>query len=246
MPNPRIAEVSRLLYRRTGHGHTAWKDGMVKRVKPSVKISTESIDFKAPHSAKTKQAWRYAGNKIVRAPSTKLGNRVYVDPKDPDLPRRKQESNFFLTINSNKSPSPEDTDMCYKAMESMLERLKDERVIATYIKFGPKDDSYTDDRYEDVINSVDWKAAIEQGDKMNRVHTHIWMTVSHYSQIQINIKGLQRQARMYYNSASFEGQRIASDSALHMRALPYVHVKLLPQSDWTDVMRQYIHKAMIS
>jgi hypothetical protein len=25
---------------------------------------------------------------------------------------------------------------------------------------------------------------------------------------------------------------------------PYVHVKLLPQSNWTDVMRQYIHKGM--
>ena len=25
----------------------------------------------------------------------------------------------------------------------------------------------------------------------------------------------------------------------------YVHVKLLPQSDWTDVMRSYIHKGMM-
>ena len=29
-----------------------------------------------------------------------------------------------------------------------------------------------------------------------------------------------------------------------MDEFPYVHVKLLPQSDWTDVMRQYIHKGM--
>ena len=29
-----------------------------------------------------------------------------------------------------------------------------------------------------------------------------------------------------------------------IKKLPYVHVKLLPQSDWATVMRQYIHKAM--
>jgi len=32
----------------------------------------------------------------------------------------------------------------------------------------------------------------------------------------------------------------------HIRKLPYVHVKLLPQSDWATIMRQYIHKAMTS
>ena len=68
---------------------------MVKRINTT--ISTESVDMKAQKAAKTNQAWRYAGGQIVRAPSTDINGRQYEDPKDPGQPRRKQESNFFLT-----------------------------------------------------------------------------------------------------------------------------------------------------
>lgn len=251
MPNPKVAAVSRLMYRTIGHTHqkytpsTPSTEGMVSRVRKA-RISTQSIDFKAPHSAKSKQAWRYPGSKIVRAPSTRLGSTVYVDPKHPgeDLPRRKQESNFFITINTNKSPDKaEDIDIAIKHMENMLTKLADETVLATYLRFGPKDQCYEKDKYADVVHSVDWKAAVETGDVMKRVHAHVWLTVTHYSQIQINVQMLMYQARKYYN----EGMplvQLGGKSVLSMDEFPYVHVKLLPQSDWTDVMRQYIHKGM--
>ena len=79
---------------------------MVKRVRPDdVDITTESIDFKAKHSASAKnsQSWRYAGGNIQRADSIRINGTDYPDPKDKSLPRRKQESNFFITINSNKA-----------------------------------------------------------------------------------------------------------------------------------------------
>ena len=74
---------------------------MVKRTKPP-KISIETIDFKSPISAKAKQSWKYPGGKIVRAPDTSLGGTPYFDHDRgdgvKDLARRKQESNFFITI----------------------------------------------------------------------------------------------------------------------------------------------------
>ncbi len=231
----RVAAVSRLLYRKVGH--TSKRVQMVKRervAKPF--ISTEAIDFKAPHSAKTKQSWKYPSNNIVRASHLKISQ--YHDHKDSSLARRKQESNFFVTINSNKSPdSPADCDQTVKAMENVLKELKEDRVLAQCIKFGPKNpETYINDKYHDVVHSVDFKAAVETGDVMRRVHCHIWLTITHYSQIQINVKMLQIIARKAFNQVAERDNQI--------KDMPYVHVKLLPQSDWTDVMRQYIHKAM--
>ena len=249
MPNARVAAVSRLLYRNIGHTHKSYGDGMVKRVRTeATKISTQSVDFKAPHSAKSQQAWRYPGGKVVRAPSTRLGSAVYTDPKHAGegLPRRKQESNFFITINSNKSPTtPEHMEIAVKHMDKMLQTLSKDAVLAQYLRFGPKDPSYQDDIYSDVVHSVDWKAAVETGDKQKRVHAHIWLTITHYSQVQINIQMLMHLARKYYNEGMGVHLWNGNARTLHMDEFPYVHVKLLPQSDWTDVMRQYIHKGML-
>lgn len=221
--------------------------------KDKTRISTQSVDFKAPHSAKTQQAWRYPGGKVVRAPSTFLGTQHYYDPKHPgeNLPRRKQESNFFITINTNKSPASGTVHQVkvVRHMEQMLSRLSEESVLATYLKFGPKNVVYEEDKYMDVIHSVDWKSAVESGDVMKRVHAHIWLTITHYSQIQINVQMLMHHARCCYNDGLEDnvvigGTHNKKRSYLRMTENPYVHVKLLPQSDWTSVMRQYIHKGM--
>ena len=67
--------------------------------------------------------------------------------------------------------------------------------MATYIKFGPKHAEYREDKFADVINKIDWKAATEMGPNQGRVHSHIWLTVSHYSQIQINVQTLMYQSK---------------------------------------------------
>ncbi|AUD57243.1 hypothetical protein [Pleurochrysis sp. endemic virus 1a] len=243
MPNPRVQAVSRLLHRTVGHTHKKHAAGMIQRAsqsKPPV-ISTQSVDFKAPHSAKSEQAWKYPGGQIVRAPSTNLGGRNYTDPKNTDKPRRKHESNFFITINTNKSPkTPLVAEEGVKRLEDTLQQLSDETNVALYLKFGPKDAAYEEDKYSDVIHSLDWKAAVETGDVQKRLHAHIWLTISHYSQIQINVQMLMHLSRKIFNAGLQLG------SPLRIVDMPYIHVKLLPQGDWTTVMRQYIHKGMTS
>ena len=237
----RVASVSRLLYRKVGHTHKVGLQRPIGMVKRKV-VTTESIDFKTPHSAKTKQAWKYKNNNIVRHPTVTINGTPYTDHKDAGEARRKQESNFFITINSNKSPcDAKGQDDVVKAMEAVLKHLQIERVLARCTRFGPKHpEHYSADKFTDVIHSLDFKGAVETGDKQKRVHAHIWLTVTHYSQIQLNIQMLQHETRKEYNKALAAIGR----EEHKIGALPYVCVKLLPQSDWTDVMRQYIHKAM--
>ena len=242
--------VTRLGYRNTGHkGISVPNPGatnMVKRIKPASGgfkgISTESVDFKAPISAKAKQSWKYAGGSIVRSPDVTINGTEYTDHdrpgQDSGLARRKQESNFFITINSNKAPeSAEGINTALMAMDKMLKGLSKESVMATYIKFGPKHDHYREDKFADVIGGIDWKAASETGPTHGKVHSHIWLTITHYSQIQINVQMLMYQSKRLYN----QNVLLKADKITRQ---PYVHVKLLPQSNWTDVMRQYIHKGM--
>ena len=232
------------MHRSNGHKHVAFGENMVKRAKPAV-ITTEAVDFKPAHTAKTKQSWRYPGGNIVRASDTWINGRQYTDHKDTGQPRRKQESNFFITINSNKAPDdPVYVDACVQRMKDMLKVISQDKMLASYIKFGPKNpEHYGGDRYADVIHSVDWKSNVEVGDQLKRVHCHIWLTISHYSQVQINVHALMALARRHYNG-NMQTMQPALFKEIGIEEMPYVHVKLLPQSDWTDVMRQYIHKAM--
>ena len=237
-----LVKSQRLGYRSTGHRASQsaeyYKRDMVKRIVRRPAISIESIDFKAPISAKSKQSWKYPGGNIVRAPAGLLPKLYDHDRGDgAKLPRRKQESNFFITINSNQAPKKaEDVDESLRAMDKMLHELAKESMLATYIKFGPKHEDYRDDKFGDVICGVDWKAATEMGPNQGRVHSHIWVTITHYSQIQINPQMLMYQSKRLYNNNTLN---------FKMKRQPYVHVKLLPQSNWTDVMRQYIHKGMM-
>ena len=211
-----------------------------------------SAHFKATHSAKSAQAWRYPGGVIQRAPTVKLGGitdkQSYTDPKDPGQPRRKQESNFFITINTNKAPSsPEAMTAGVQHLKAALEHLSKDSVLAACLKFGPVDEHYSKDKYAAVITNVDWKSAIETGEIQSRLHAHVWLTITHYSQFQLNSPQIARQVKRVYNEKPFpESMNNTQPQGMRIGRQPYVHIKLLLQGDWANVMRNYVTKNFAS
>ena len=226
-------------------------------------VVTQHVTMKpAPGGKKVKshQAWKYPGGNIVRAPSCVLNGRFYSDHKDIEAgdvadkqgnppestlelanytPRRKQESNFFITINPNRGFQDAE-DRARKQFHKALQYLSQDMTFVSYLLFGPKNfDHYHNDKAMDVIEpNIDWKATVEVGEQRHRMHAHIICYVTHYSQIQINPKLLQ----YHFNQGFNDGLR--GDDPLRQTTPPYVQVKMLPQSDWTTIMKQYIRKGM--
>ena len=125
------------------------------------------------------------------------------------------------------------------AFARALQHLSQTPILVRCLKFGPKDAFYVNDNARDVVlPGVSWTASIEVGETSKRMHCHIWCTIEHYSQIQINIPMMRREFVAGFNAAAPDSLRLSD--------LPYLDVKLLPQSDWTTVMRQYIKKGMMS
>lgn len=232
-------------------------------VKREPQIVTQTVNqhpFPGGKSVKGRQAWKYPGGNIRRAPGLSLNGRYYSDPKEDDshpelqaqsgnehitegTPRRKQESNFFITINPNqKYVNPANKEVAQKAFTKALEHLERNETLARMLKFGPKDKHYISDVAHDVIlPGIDWKATVEEGEKLGRMHAHIILYIQHYSQIQIDPKMLQYEFKQGFNAAlglNFQ--------ALALTDPPYVQIKMLPQTDWTTIMRQYIRKGMES
>ena len=207
----------------------------------------------AVDTVKTKkdQTWRYPGGVITRA-SHLDGKRTsnggkYTCDKDGGG-RRKQESNFFITLNTNRSieRGGPGAIAAQQAARYAIDKLSEDSYICTYLKFGPKNAHYQHDKYKDVVEKVDWKGAVEVGENLFRVHTHVWMTVHHYSQVQINMPVMQHLFKQLYNSRAKELTSPAIYETICVKKRPYIQVKLLPASNWAEVIRQYIHKAMIA
>ena len=230
-----------------------------RRVNPAVNVQRVSKKS-APggKTAKSKQAWKYAGFTILRADATTINGRYYTDPKEDNCgdidkqgtelgphavaegtPRRKQESNFFITVNPNRMFREDTEALARLRFSAALTHLAEKEVLVRYLLFGPKSKHYANDFAHDVIvPSIDWKSTVEVGDEKKRMHAHIILEIEHYSQIQINLKMFQAEFNKAFNSG------LADDSPLRLSDPPYLQVKLLPQNDWATIMKQYIRKGM--
>lgn len=212
---------------------------MVRRLHQPIQETNVTIQ-NASFGVKKGQNWKYPWGVIQRYPTTLINGTHYYDPKEPtQMPRRKQESNFFITINTNRAPHhhPGQSNEAYKAMEHALDVLKTDKAICACLTFGPKHpEHYAKDKFADVIENVQWSAGVETGEVLQRLHAHIWVTIKHYSQIQINRKMMGAIFRDAYNSKAPRDLRV--------NGTPYVSVKLLPQSDFAIIMKQYMQKAM--
>lgn len=248
----RVTQVARLLAKKTANYPSKVCTKMVKRKTTEV-ISVGSASLNATtgdtlkrKSPKADQAWRYPGGVIRRHADRVINTKTYTDDKDPEQNRRRQESNFFITLNTNRhlqmggQIAQEGKDACRHA----LDLLAKDNAICQYLKFGPKSDHYKDDRYEDVIEKVEFNGAVETGEQQERLHCHIWLTVHHYSQVQINMPVMQHMFKSFYNGYIEQKSYHKAELGIKPRSKAYIQVKLLPTSDWAQVMRQYIHKAM--
>ncbi len=234
-------------------------DMVVRKRRKEPVVATQRVShqpFPGGKGVKSKQAWKYPGGNIVRAPTVTLNGRYYTDPKEPDAgdeskqaqvpigespgtPRRKQESNFFITINPNQVYSEQQEPRARELFKQALLHLQQDQVLARCLKFGPKDKHYINDIAHDVIlPGIDWKASVEVGEQLGRMHCHIICYISHYSQIQIDPKMMQHEFRMGFNSG------MDNTDLMRLTDPPYIQVKMLPQTDWTTIMRQYIRKGM--
>jgi len=237
-------------------------DPMVQRVPESkvsrAQFSVESVDFKASKRAKTNQAWRYPGGKIERHPDKWINGTEYTDPKSPGENRRLNESNFFITLNTNKKPVGDEATNADAAMRRVDRQLRDPANLVKCLKFGPKvtgnpprREDFRYDKYKDVIKSVEYQSGAEYGGNLGRFHIHIILTIQHYSQVQIHIQGMQLLFKQLWNEAIMASIREnpptkgSDGSHLIIKEKPYIHVGRLPQTNWTDVMRNYIHKGMM-
>ena len=248
MPLNRLNQLR--LLSRGNSAPTLTQDMVARNRRPprSTEVRTSNAVQKVSHSAKLQQAWKYPGGIIQRAPSKYLGGKEYTDPKNQALARRKQESNFFITLNTNLGPQAEaEKTACVDALKAALLDLADARTLNACLKYGPYDDHYANDKYEDVIASINFQSAVEIGENLGRVHAHIWLTIVHYSQLQLNIKLIQHRVKAWYNNSLVAQYRMKpAQGGLQLTKMPYIHIKLLPQADWADIMRNYVTKNFAS
>jgi hypothetical protein len=152
------------------------------------------------------------------------------------LGRRKQQSNFFITINTNKRKFDEVTDT--DAVKRALKRCFQEEVT-NVLRFGPAHYlTYGDDwKYADaVIEKVDLRAGVERGPVTGALHAHLYLTISHWSQLQVDVKRLQVMFKETFNQYA--------TVQIPKNGLPAVMIKLYPQTDWGQIMSHYLTKQM--
>ena len=152
---PPTTRFQRLVYRTRAHTHdtvhtrkSKHSNKMVKRmrVEPQVRVkgvSIEDVRGLQPLDSeevildpKSHGAWRYKGGTIPRA-GPELDISKYYDHKSEvgaRLPRRRHESNFFITINPNLGANTRegvcDRDGLYAQLNGVLEYLSAEKVIS--------------------------------------------------------------------------------------------------------------------
>jgi hypothetical protein len=157
-----------------------------------------------------------------------------VDKDGAKLGRSKQQSNFFITINTNKRRFNEVVDV--DAMKKALHRcFKDD--IAEVLRFGPAHPlTYGNDgQYVDaLVEKVEMRACVECGPVTSALHAHLYLTMTHWSQIQVDVRRMQFLFKETFNAHS--------TVKIPKRAFPAVMIKLYPQTDWGHIIAHYLTK----
>ncbi len=201
-----------------------------------VAIGTHTADgIKAAASDKATGEWKARVNGGRR---TTFGAHTlydhHVDQTGNPLGRRKQQSNFFMTLNTNKRKFDEVRDI--NAMQFALDKVFKTNVYEI-LKFGPAHpNTYAGDGDfpEDVVEKVEVKAGIERGPVTGALHAHLYLTITHWSQLQIDVPRMQFLFKEAYNSKAVTKMTDKGRLA--------VKVELQPQTDWGQIISHYLSK----
>ena len=244
MPNEVVRAALRLSANYKANARPA---PMVKRIRSTkVTAGTGSIPVglsQGNPDAKGDQAWKYAGGNVERLPSTTVNGVELFDHITKGAPRRKQESSFFITVNTNKAgKTPEETQDIIAGLEAAVTGMGDEAILATLIKFGPMNpEEYGNDKYADVVKEVSFQGRVEIGPVMRRVHAHIILKVIHYSQIHLFVGMMQEYVKTVYNKTITLKD---GEFGVEIKGKPWVAIRRLPQQRWREIMEDYLRKGM--
>jgi hypothetical protein len=226
-----------------GHYDAAMAERDRRRPTPSaskatlqVAIGTHSEDgIKAAAYDKATGEWkaRATGGRRTQFGSHTLYDH-HVSQTGQPLGRRKQQSNFFMTLNTNKRKFDEarDTD----AMSHAIDEIFRKRVF-DILKFGPAHpDTYGGDGSiaDEVVEKVEVKAGIERGPVTGALHAHLYLTITHWSQLQIDVPRLQFLFKEAYNAKALTKMTDKGRLA--------VKVELQPQTDYGQIIAHYLSK----
>ena len=158
----------------------------------------------------------------------------HVDQSGMPLGRRRQQSNFFITLNTNKRKFDEIRDV--QAMEHAID-VCFKRSVYEILKFGPAHPiTYAGDAdiADLVVDKVEVKAGIERGPVTGALHAHLYLTITHWSQLQIDVPRMQFLFKEAYNSKAV--------TRIPDKARIAVKVELQSQTDWGQIISHYLAK----
>ena len=254
------------------HSHANAKPftgAMVKRTRDPMKVALSSRSKKMHTSAKHEQAYMYPDGVIKRAPSVMLNGHYYTDPRsdrtksDGETQRNAQggnkiprgvvagqarrliESNFLLTINPNRKWGSDGTDQIARDIfRQTMDKLEANFLMC--LKVPAKTRAQPDysphfqkDVLDDVIVTVDAKDSIEVGEKQKRMHAHTIIDIKHYSMIQLNMPAIRSHFKEIWNEICTK----PAYTSYKLKAMPYVDVQLLKQSNAMDIIKAYMNKS---
>jgi hypothetical protein len=226
-----------------GHYDAAMAQRDTRRPTPSaskatlqVAIGTHSEEgIKASAYDKATGEWkaRATGGRRTQFGSNTLYDHNISQTGQP-LGRRKQQSNFFMTLNTNKRKFDEarDTDAMSYAIDEIFRRR-----VFDILKFGPAHpDTYGGDGSiaDEVIEKVEVKAGIERGPVTGALHAHLYLTITHWSQLQIDVPRLQFLFKEAYNEKALT--KMTDKGRLAIK------VELQPQTDYGQIIAHYLSK----
>lgn len=167
-------------------------------------------------------------------------------------PRRSIESNFLLTINPNRKWGTDGTGNdpnATRIFQQTLNALCENANFLTCLKVPTKTRAQPDYsahfqqdalNFTDVIVSVDAKGTIEVGEKQKRMHAHMVVEIKHFSMIQLNVPVIRSLFKTIWNEICEQ----PSNTQYELKAMPYVDVQLLKQSNAMDIIKAYVRKSV--